>query len=71
MTETDQLEIITVDAQNIDSEHICCALGNDKKHQAAPTAFPSVSIFWQGEFETHIIQSHNAFRKLVMKLKER
>ena len=28
------MEIITIDEKNIDSEHICCALGNDKKNLA-------------------------------------
>ena len=28
-----ELEIITLNEDNIDSEHICCAIGNDKKNQ--------------------------------------
>lgn len=28
------MKIITIDKNNIDSEHICCAIGNDKKNKA-------------------------------------
>ena len=27
-------EIISLNAENIESEHICCAIGNDKTSQA-------------------------------------
>lgn len=29
----EEIDIITLSNENIDSEHICCALGNDKKNQ--------------------------------------
>lgn len=29
----EEIGIITLDEENIDSEHICCAIGNDKKNQ--------------------------------------
>ncbi len=33
MPPEEEYEIITVDESNIDTEHICCAIGNDKKNQ--------------------------------------
>lgn len=29
----EEIDIITLTNENIDSEHICCAIGNDKKSQ--------------------------------------
>jgi len=31
------MKIITIDKNNIDSEHICCAIGNDKQNQSRTT----------------------------------
>jgi len=28
------MNIITIDKNNIDQEHICCAIGNDKQNQS-------------------------------------
>jgi len=28
------MKIITIDESNIDHEHICCAIGNDKQNQS-------------------------------------
>lgn len=73
------MELIKITKENIDREHICCAISNDKdlqtvlidskeKAQGAPAAVTSFSLFYNGSFMTHEILSIKKFETLVTEL---
>lgn len=40
-----ELEIITVNNENIDTEHICCAIGNDAKNVKRAETKKALKLF--------------------------
>lgn len=76
------MELVRVTRENIETEHICCAIANNKdiqvmskkcwlkerieQAQNVPTPFTTFSLFYQGEFVTHEILSEKKFEKILI-----
>ncbi len=73
------MEIITLSKENLEIEHICCAISNnrdcqvaakkswlaDRFAQNAPAPFTTYSLFYNGTFVTNEMLSEKRFEKIV------
>lgn len=67
------MEYIRVIKENLDQEHICCAISNNKdvhlstKKDArnAPTPVTTYALFYDGEYQSNEILSDKKFLKMI------
>ena len=61
------MEYIKVTKENLEEEHICCAISNNKDVQNVPTPITTSALFYDGECVTNEQMNDKKFIKLVGK----
>ena len=60
------MEYIRLTKENLEKEHICCAISNNKDDaQNAPTPITTYSLFFNGDYVTNEQMNDSKFLKLV------